>query len=294
MIGSLGRKHHSVKQKAMSGHNRCSQEGRETMNDKERDWFNRFERANCKHAEIRERIFICARADFALDIFKFLVRDILDQPEKFPGVEMAKIANPPALSNRIDNIVICTTGTEATERVLKVLETYHKTHSHHFMNDFPKMTEGKLPGVSVAEEPMSPWRGQESFASLRIKAMTDAMLQTKQEGKDKEFYIQLVDKKLREAGVDPQNPHRNLRSGKMVKTSLEDRLTTARDMIIKVLEGIITYRSDRHVFDDDLLYFNVRIIEEFDLKWLHSQLARPEYDEQARQEVIINMAKKII
>jgi len=292
MIGSPGRRRHSVTQKAMSEHNRGSQEGRETMNEKERDWFSRFERVNWKPVEIGERIFIHARADFALDIFKFLVRDILDKPEKFPGVEMVKIANPPALSNRTDNIVICTTGTEATERALKALETYQKTHSHHFMNDFPEMTEGKLPGVSVAEEPLPPWRGQESFASLRIKAMTDAILQTTQEGKDKEFYIQLVDKKLREVSVDPQNPHRNLRSGKKAKTSLEDRLMIARDMIIKVLEATTTYKSDQHIFDDDLLYFNVRIIEEFDFKWLQSQLARPEYDEQARQEVLINMAIK--
>ena len=262
------------------------------MDDKERDWFNRFERANWKPIEIRERIFICARADFALDIFKFLVRDILDQPERFPGVEMAKIANPPALSNRTDNIVIYTTGTGATEKVLKALRTYQKIHSDHFMNDFPEMTEGKFPGVSVAEEPLPPWRGLESFASLRIKAIADALLQTKQEGKNKEYYKQLVDKKLRELSVDPLNPHRNLRLGKKIKTSLEDRLMIARDMIIKVLEGTITYRSHRYVFDDDLLYFNVRITQEFDLEWLQAQLAGPEYDEQAKQEVLINMAKK--
>lgn len=261
------------------------------MNEEERDRFSRFERANWKPVEIRERIFIHARADFALDIYKFLVQDILDQPEKFPGVEMVKIANPPALSNRTDNIVICTTGTEATERVLKALETYQKTHYHHFMNDFPEMTEGKLPGVSVGEEPLPPWRGLESFASLRVKAIAGALHQTQQEGKDKEYYNHLVDKKLREVNVDPQNPHRNLLTEKKIKTSLEDRLMIARDMIIKVLEGTITYnRSDRYVFDEDLLYFNVRIIEEFDLEWLQSQLARPEYDEQARQEVLINMA----
>jgi hypothetical protein len=276
----------------MTKHNKDSQQGRETMDEEERDWFNRFERASWKPDEIRERIFIHARADYAPDIFKFLIRNILDQPDIFPGVEMAKIANPPALSNRTDNIVIYTTGTEATERVLKALRTYQKIHSHHFMNDFPKMTEGKFPGVSVAEEPLPPWRGLESFASLRIKAITDALLQTTQEGKDKEYYKQLVDKKLREVGVDPLNPHRNLRPGKKIKTSLEDRLMIARDMIIKVLDGTITHRSDRHVFDDDLFYFNVRIIEEFDLKWLQAQLARPEYDEQARQEVLINMAKK--
>jgi hypothetical protein len=262
------------------------------MDDKERDWFNRLERANCKHAEISERIFICARADFALDIFKFLIRDILGQTRRFPGVEMAKIANPPALSNRTDNIVIFTTGTKATEKVLKALRTYQKIHSHHFMNDSPKLTERKFPGVSVGEEPLPPWRGLESFASLRVKAISDALLQTEQEGKDKEYYKQLAYKKLREVGVDTMNPHRNLRPRKKIKTILEDRLMIARDMIMKVLEGTITYGSDQYVFDEDLLYFNARIIQEFDLEWLQAQLARPEYDEQAKQEVFINMAKK--
>ena len=292
MIGIPGRGHHPVTQRAMTEHDKDSPESRETMDDKERDWFNRLERANCKHAEISERIFICARADFALDIFKFLIRDILGQPRRFPGVEMAKIANPPALSNRTDNIVIFTTGTQATEKVLKALKIYRETHSHHFMNDSPKLTERKFPGVSVGEEPLPPWRGLESFASLRVKAISDALLQTDQEGKDKEYYKQLAYKKLREVGVDTLNPHRNLRPGEKIKTSLEDRLMIARDMIMKVLEGTITYRSHRYVFDEDLLYFNVRIIQEFDLEWLQAQLERPEYDEQAKQEVLINMAKK--
>jgi hypothetical protein len=222
-----------------------------------------------------------------------IVRDLMQAQKRNSYIlEMVKIANPPAVSNRTDNIVIYTTGREETDRVLKALKTYQKTHSHHFMIDFPKMTDGKFPGVSVAEEPLPPWRGQESFASLRIKTMTDSMLQTKQKGRDKEYFMQLVDKKLREVGVDPLNPHQNLQSGKEIKISLEDRLKIAREMIIKVLEKKVTYRSHPHVFDDDLLYFNVRIMEKFDPKWLQSQLARPEYDERARKEVLINMAKR--
>jgi hypothetical protein len=259
---------------------------------KERDLFARITHKDFNPIEINERVFICARADFAMDIMKFIVHNILGQPDKYSGIEMAKIADFPAVTRRSDNIVVFTAGREATEKVIKVLEIYQQTNPHHFMKDIPAMTEWRLPGVSVGEEPLPPWRGRESFASLRIKIIADALKQTELEGKDKEYFRQLLKRRLRESGVDPDNPCRNLKSYMQVRVSLKDRLEIAREMIIKVLKGDITYETDRMVFDEDLLYLNVRLLEQHDFEWLQLELAKPEHNEQAKREVTINMAKK--
>ncbi|MCP4499571.1 MAG: hypothetical protein GY822_06345 [Deltaproteobacteria bacterium] len=46
------------------------------------------------------------------------MQSIIDNPQRFPGVEMAKISGPDAVSSRAENIVICTSGGDATQRVL--------------------------------------------------------------------------------------------------------------------------------------------------------------------------------
>lgn len=256
----------------------------------ERDWFARMERKNFNPLEINERVFVHARANFAIDIMKFIVRNMLDRADKYPGIEMAKIADFPAVTRRSDNIVVFTAGKEATETVINILKIYQQTNAHHFMKDIPAMTQWRLLGVSVGEEPLPPWKGRESFASLRIKIINDALKQA--EGKDKEYFRQLLGKKLRESGVDSENLHRNLKSYKKVKASLKDRLEIAREMTTQVLKGDITYKTDHMIFDEDLLYFNVRLLEQHDPVWLQSQMAKPEYNEQSKQEVAINISNK--
>ena len=56
-------------------------------------------------------------------------------------------------------------------------------------------------------------------------------------------------------------------------------------MVDGVLEGRITLESDPVVFSDDLLYFNVRILESQEGDWLFGRLAETRFATQHRRLV---------
>jgi hypothetical protein len=64
-----------------------------------------------------------------------------------------------------------------------------------------------------------------------------------------------------------------------------ERLACARQMVDGVLEGRITQESDPAVFSDDLLYFNVRILESQEGDWLFARLAETRFAAQHRRLV---------
>ncbi|MDP7037832.1 MAG: T3SS effector HopA1 family protein, partial [Myxococcota bacterium] len=173
--------------------------------------FFRFERANWQPETIRERVYINARADHAPEVMDFVVKEIIDNPGKFPGVEMAKISGAAAVSGRSENIVIYTSGDEATTRVLDAIASYTESKPNHFMKSTPMLTDGKALGVATGAEPSGDLGGRYSFGSLRAEAISKALAEAKHRGASEAEFISLVEDNFRALGVDPEAPHRNLR-----------------------------------------------------------------------------------
>lgn len=155
---------------------------------------------------ITNRVYVNAAADTAPDLMKFVVQDLIDSGQ-YPGVAMAKVSGPGAVGARSENIVIYANAQDA-QRVADALAQQQALHPEWFMNETPLMTQRLAPGIAAGEEPLNVG-GAASFGSIRSDAIANAARRatTEQEFRD------LVANAFRRVGVDPLNPHLNLRPG---------------------------------------------------------------------------------
>ena len=165
-----------------------------------------------------ERIYINATADFAPEVMRHIVNEIVDNPEQFPGIYAGKIAGSRGVSDRAENIVIYTTDTEATNRALAQLENIRgRLPKEAFKDSTPYMTEQSGPGIALAAEPTPAMQrkaksemggGQRSFGSLRAELIERALSEAGGQGKD--AFTARVTALFVDYGIDPENPARHL------------------------------------------------------------------------------------
>lgn len=170
--------------------------------------FYRFERQNMNPANVKERVYLNAKADHAPDLMRHVVKNIIDNPDAFPGVEMAKLSGPNSVGNRCENIVIYTSGDEATQRVLQEVERLQAENPTMFNTSVPKMTEQKAPGIAIGAEPTQ-YGGRRSFGSLRADVIAGALAQTLRGGGNEQDFMSVVAQALRSEGIPPDAPHKN-------------------------------------------------------------------------------------
>lgn len=167
--------------------------------------FFRFERPDWQPNNIKQRVYLNTAADHATDVMRFVVQQILDNPAAFPGVEMTKLSGPSAVGARSENIVLYTSGDDASRRVLDAVGAYQANHPQHFMKETPAFTETVAPGIATGDEPAI-GGGRLSFGSLRADVIEGAL----RSAKDRKHFGALVDAGLKQSQVDPQRPHKNL------------------------------------------------------------------------------------
>jgi hypothetical protein len=185
--------------------------GRLSGGQVERSFF-RFERAGADLSRVQERIYLNVNADRAPQVMEFVVRDIVDNPGKFPGIGMAKLAGPRSVSRRAESIVIYAEDAAAVERVMQRIRAYHGSNPDNFRATTPFMTNRILEGVSVGAEPLGSG-GAVSFGQVRARAIYSALRQSTRPGETQEQFLQRVLDALRRAGVNPDAPHLNLPTG---------------------------------------------------------------------------------
>jgi hypothetical protein len=212
-----------------------------------------------EYDDVQERVYINATPEHAPDVMRFLVKDIMDRPEDFPGVYSAKIAGPKSAPGRSENIVVYITDAHDRQPVVDALAAYQQAHPDHFRNDVPHMTEGALRGVSTAaevsadmktkaREAIASARGVDvsevqddfSFGEQRAEAIWLALRDTRARQNeagpnfDAAAYLRArTGQRLAQFGVDPSNPARNLAPADYVSVDAHAvdertvRLTTA-------------------------------------------------------------------
>ncbi|MFL9858240.1 LWXIA domain-containing protein [Paraburkholderia madseniana] len=189
-----------------------------------------------EYDDVQERVYINATPEHAPDVMRFLVKDIMDRPEDFPGVYSAKIAGPKSAPGRSENIVVYITDAHDRQPVVDALAAYQQAHPDHFRSDVPHMTEGALRGVSTAaevsadmktkaREAIASARGVDvsevqddfSFGEQRAEAIWLALRDTRARQNeagpnfDAAAYLRArTGQRLAQFGVDPSNPARNL------------------------------------------------------------------------------------
>lgn len=170
--------------------------------------FYRFQRAGFDPTKVTQRIYLNVTADQAPDVMELVIRNIVDDPA-IPGVEMAKLSGPGAVSGRADAIVIYLRDADAVEKALARIRTFQGTNAQAFQAGGPALTEEVMPGVSVAEEP-APMHGGASFGQVRSQAVYKALEEAMAAGETREQFGLRVRSILQAAGVNPDAPHLNL------------------------------------------------------------------------------------
>lgn len=185
----------------------------DAFNQQLHNTFFRFERAVAPE-EIRERVYLHAAPEHATDVMKFVVKSVVDKPQDFPGVQLAKVSGPGSSGARSENIVIYTTDQQSAQKVVQAIREYQAQHPDHFEHSTQYMAEQVAPGVARGAEPLPEFNpnGKFSFGSLRAQAIYEALEETRVAG-DEHAYRRSVDAKLRGHGVDPAHPDRNLSPG---------------------------------------------------------------------------------
>jgi hypothetical protein len=158
---------------------------------------------------VGERIYINVVADRATELLDALVKQVVDNAQRFPGVVAAKLTGPGGVVRRADAVVVYMEDQAASSRVLNWVREYQTANPSVFQAATPQMTEPVLAGVSVGAEPVASG-GQVSFGSLRAAKIAEALTDATRQGMTREQFGALVDQLFRNARIDPELPHANL------------------------------------------------------------------------------------
>jgi Zn-dependent oligopeptidase/DNA-binding CsgD family transcriptional regulator/DNA-binding LacI/PurR family transcriptional regulator/serine/threonine protein phosphatase PrpC/DNA-directed RNA polymerase specialized sigma subunit len=146
------------------------------------------------------RVYIHPSPDTAPGLMRDFVREVIDQPDRFPGVRSAKIAGPVVPRN--DGIVTNVNTLADAVRVLAWLRDYQQAHPDSFLWSVPAMTFQVLPGVSLGAEPVYPL----SFGEVRSQAIFVALRSTLEVNGDFATFRHRALAALAAADVDPDHP----------------------------------------------------------------------------------------
>jgi hypothetical protein len=154
--------------------------------------------------DIVERIYLCVKAENALEVMRFVTSELVNDAQ-ITGIGGAKLAGPGEAGRRRDTIVIYSEGVAYTQRAVERLLEYQRTHPNHF-EDFPvPMTQPISRGISIGSDPVNSSE-EVSFGSVRAEAIYEAL----REATSREDFFRRVEQNFRIRRIDPAQPRRNL------------------------------------------------------------------------------------
>lgn len=156
--------------------------------------------------DLRERVFVNVLPHGTTALRRCLVDEVLDRPDDHPGVELLRLLGSRTIGTTGDGLTVLTRTPEASERVVRVLARYQQDHAADFGRRVPATSNPVLRGVAVGSEPAGRHAGVESFSSLRLRLIAEAL----REARSERAFQGRVDERFRANGIDPAAPHRNL------------------------------------------------------------------------------------
>ncbi|WP_214412826.1 T3SS effector HopA1 family protein [Sphaerisporangium fuscum] len=169
--------------------------------------FSVFFRAGADSSTVTQRVYINAHPDELPLLMRDLVREVLDDPARFPGVGQAKMSGFDVAGSRMDNIVIYADDAVAVGRVLDWLAEYRMANPDAFQRDVLPMIQQVMQGVGIGADPVGSGR---SFGEVRAELIGRAFEITDLLGGDRAQFIRTVLEYFEQNGIDPERPHENL------------------------------------------------------------------------------------
>lgn len=170
----------------------------------------RFERPEFAWWAIAERVFIRPGPTHITPLTRHIIEQVLDRPEASPGVELMRVRGRMSMEGSTDVMVVYATDEDAADRVVEVLRTYDSQYPGAFVAGHPTGARQILPGIARGAEPRGEHQGVESFASLRVRLTQQALAEVEEQGGGRAVFQDRVLELFRAAGIDPNDPSRNL------------------------------------------------------------------------------------
>jgi len=148
------------------------------------------------------RIYINPESSKASSVLKFLVDEVLKNPEKYPTVSSVKIAGPDAIRTRTDGIVMYLQR-EDLDKVLNALKDYQIQNPRYFDNQVTAASQQVSQGISVAPELPIGASYNENISRL-VDQATDAAIT---HGDNESEFLARIENTMGRLGIDPQRPY---------------------------------------------------------------------------------------
>lgn len=171
----------------------------------------RFHRKSWDAAAGLTRTYVNTKPGEGFSWAKRLVEAVLTQPAKFPGVELVDLAGPGAAC-RPDDVTVLTSSKEGRIALHAFLTSEAERRPESLEQEIIPGAEGVRPGVSWGEEPPLERYPGRTFRSVRARVLFETLKETLAEDGDRAALGARVKARLVEAGIDPEQPHRNLPS----------------------------------------------------------------------------------
>ena len=156
-----------------------------------------------RNEDIGYKIYLNPASNARTWLMSGVVRDVVDDPVRFPGVHSAKVTGP--VHRRNDGIVIFLRDEDAVRRVLSWVREVQESHSARFLWDVPPGVDQVMAGVGYAAEPP---RAATSFGGLRT-ALIFAALERHRNGTFQDFQGEVLNL-FYANGIDPERVHLHL------------------------------------------------------------------------------------
>lgn len=98
------------------------------------------------------RVYLNPHPQHIAEVYEFVKTSI----HPLPGVTWVKLADHARAMTVRDAIVVYLSAKGAERVVLGLLEGYQKQHPGHFLDEVPRLTLRRLPGVGIGDEPPTP------------------------------------------------------------------------------------------------------------------------------------------
>jgi hypothetical protein len=116
-----------------------------------------------------QKIFVNANPNHVGELLQFMVRDIMDGSEAFPGVHSLRVVGPRRAEGQIDTLVFRVDTPANRQRVVDAIAAYQLRHPEYFMRDVPAMTEPVADGIALGADPTMAMTVQADVALAELR-----------------------------------------------------------------------------------------------------------------------------
>lgn len=153
------------------------------------------------------RLTMNVRPQDATKVFGDFAAEVLSQPQRYPGVNGAKIEGPNRIGKYRDNVVVYFESEAGLNLAIKWIQQYQSKFASRFRHGTPELTQEVGIGVGVGENIVNPRGSDVSFGDSRLEPIAEVLAELPANASFVDFCLRVYTA-LQAKNINPQAPHR--------------------------------------------------------------------------------------